>query len=157
VYEIPAAGGYTTVNTLGGGFSNPTGVAMDGSGDVFVADFGNNAVKEIPSSCIAGANNASCILPLLSGNFSAPAGVAVDGSGNVYVADGAQESEILAEYGYVSVQTLGTGFDALTGVAVDRNGNVYVADPGNSAVKEIELGSVNFGSEPVGATGSVQT
>jgi hypothetical protein len=34
VYEIPAAGGSTTVNTLGGGFSNPTGVAMDGSGDV---------------------------------------------------------------------------------------------------------------------------
>jgi len=37
VKENLAAGGYTTVNTLGSGFSNPTGVAVDGSGNVFVA------------------------------------------------------------------------------------------------------------------------
>ena len=54
VKEILAAGGYTTVNTLGGGFSSPRGVAVDGSGNVFVADTGNNAVKEIPASCVAG-------------------------------------------------------------------------------------------------------
>ena len=42
-----AAGGYTTVNTLGSGFNSPIGVAVDGSGNVFVADTGNNAVKEI--------------------------------------------------------------------------------------------------------------
>ena len=45
--EILAAGGYTTVNTLGSGFNTPEGVAVDGSGNVYVADFGNNAVKEI--------------------------------------------------------------------------------------------------------------
>ena len=38
VKEILAAGGYTTVNTLGSGFNYPTGVAVDGSGNVFVAD-----------------------------------------------------------------------------------------------------------------------
>jgi len=38
VKEILAAGGYTTINTLGGGFTTPQGVAVDGSGNVFVAD-----------------------------------------------------------------------------------------------------------------------
>jgi DNA-binding beta-propeller fold protein YncE len=38
VEEILAAGGYVTVNTLGGGFSAPQGVAVDGVGNVYVAD-----------------------------------------------------------------------------------------------------------------------
>jgi DNA-binding beta-propeller fold protein YncE len=40
-----------TIVTLGGGFHTPPGVAVDGSGNVFVADADNNAVKEIPASC----------------------------------------------------------------------------------------------------------
>ena len=57
------------------------GVAVDGSGNVFVADSGNNAVKEI-----VGRGR----LPPRSTPWaadSAPDGVAVDGSGNVFVAD----------------------------------------------------------------------
>jgi len=34
--------------TLGSGFSSPEGIAVDGRGNVFVADTGNNKVKEIP-------------------------------------------------------------------------------------------------------------
>jgi streptogramin lyase len=37
----------STVNVLGSGFSGPYGVAVDGSGNVFVADTGNTAVKEL--------------------------------------------------------------------------------------------------------------
>ncbi len=46
VYEMLAAGGYTTVNTLGGGFAfgGPAGVAVDGAGNLFVADFYNKAL-----------------------------------------------------------------------------------------------------------------
>jgi DNA-binding beta-propeller fold protein YncE len=47
VKEILAAGGYTTVNTLGSGFHIPERVAVDGSGNVFVADYDNDAVKKI--------------------------------------------------------------------------------------------------------------
>ena len=67
---------------LGGGFSTPQEVAVDGSGNVFVADWGNNAVKEMPPGCAS----SSCVTTL-GGGFSNPYGVAVDGSGNVFVAD----------------------------------------------------------------------
>jgi hypothetical protein len=84
VYEVPAAGGYTSVKSLGGDFSYPTGVAMDGSGNVFVADAGNSTVKEIPPGCIS----YSCVKTLGGGTtFSGLlVGIAVDRSSNVFVA-----------------------------------------------------------------------
>jgi hypothetical protein len=87
VKEILAAGGYTTVNTLAvanGNFNDPSGVAVDGSGNVFVADYGNNAVKEILA---VGGYTTVNTLAVANGNFNGPNGVAVDGSGNLFVAD----------------------------------------------------------------------
>jgi len=133
VNEIVAAGGYTTVNTVGSGFSQPAGVALDGSGNLFVADSGNSTVKEI-----AAAGGYTTVTTLGSG-FSQPAGVALDGGGNVFIADAGNNAvyEILAAGGYTTVNSLGSGFKNPTGVAVDGSGNVFVADSGNSAVKEI--------------------
>ena len=106
----------------------------NGSGNVFVADFHNNAVKEIPSGCVT----SSCVNPLGSG-FSYPAGVAVDGSGNVFVADTFNNAvkEILATGGYVTVNQLSTYFNKPYGVAVDGSGNVFVADTEDMSVREI--------------------
>src|SRR6266550_2286699 len=109
------------MSTLGSGFSNPSGVAVDGSGNVFVADTYNNAVKKI----LAAGGGYSTVIPLGSG-FSNPFGVAVDASGNVFVADSANNAvkKILAADG--SVTTLGNGFLSPSGVAVDASGNVFV-------------------------------
>ena len=49
VQEIPAAGGYTTINTLGT-FTDGTGVAVNGSDDVFVATFGAGQILESPAA-----------------------------------------------------------------------------------------------------------
>src|SRR5262245_54311994 len=68
----------TLASTLGSGFNGPQGVAVDGAGDVFVADLKNNAVKEIKTD--------GTIVTLGSG-FSAPFGVAVNAVGDVFVAD----------------------------------------------------------------------
>jgi len=65
--------------TIGSGFDYPNGVAVDSSGNIYVADTGNSAVKRMDSS---GRN----IITLGSG-FYHPFGVTVDSSGNVYVAD----------------------------------------------------------------------
>jgi hypothetical protein len=101
VKEIVAAGGYTTINTLGSGFIYPSGIAVDASSNVFVADTGNNAVCEILA---AGGYTTT---KTLGGGFQTPAGVAVDANGNIYVADTNNFAlkEILAAGGYVTVNT----------------------------------------------------
>jgi DNA-binding beta-propeller fold protein YncE len=66
------------VVTLGGGFTATRGVAIDRGGNIYVADAGANAIKEVPAGC----SNSACVVTLGSG-FSAPYGVAVDGAGNV--------------------------------------------------------------------------
>jgi hypothetical protein len=70
---------------IGSGFHVPTGVAVDASGDVFVADYNNNAVKKIVA--VNGVVSASSQVSTIGSGFSYPSGVAVDGSGNVFVAD----------------------------------------------------------------------
>jgi DNA-binding beta-propeller fold protein YncE len=83
-------------------------VAVDGSGNVYVADYGHNAVKEMPAGC----TSSSCVTTL-GGGFSYPTGVAVDGSGNVYVADYNNNAVKEMPAGCTSsscVTTLGGGF-----------------------------------------------
>jgi len=124
-----------TTSVLGGGFSQPSGTAVDGGSNVYVADWGNSEVKKIPLGCAA----SSCVT-MVGGGFSTPSGVAVDGGGNVYVTDSGNNAVKEVAPGCASascVTTLGGGFSGPTGVAVDGSGNVYVADWGNSAVKEM--------------------
>ena len=126
---------------LGSGFYSPTGVAVDGSGNVYVADTSNNAVKEILA--VNGSIPATPTIKTLASGLYLPEGVAVDGSGNVFFADSYNNAviEILAVNGSIpatpTITTLASGFNQPTGVAVDGSGNVYVADSLNNAVKEI--------------------
>ena len=129
VYEMLAPS-YTTINTLGGGFTTPSGVAVDGSGNVFVTD-GNP--EEIPVGCLS----AACVITVASG-FDSPLGVVVDGSENLFVTDTYHNvvKELLAP-GYMTISTLGSGFSYPSGIALDESGNVFVVDSANLAVKEI--------------------
>jgi len=68
-----------------GGFAGPSGVAVDGAGNIFVADTGVSRIQKFDS-------NAGFLIQFGSlgtgeGKFDQPKGVAVDGSGNIYVAD----------------------------------------------------------------------
>ena len=119
--------------TLGSGFSSPSGVAADAAGDVFVADYGNKLVKEIP---------AGSTTPVTIGSgFTDPYGVAVDAAGDVYVADYGASEVYKIPAGNGTPVTIGSGFSHPTGVAIDGAGNVYVADHANSAIKKIPAGS----------------
>jgi Bacterial Ig-like domain (group 3)/NHL repeat len=133
-----------TQRTLGSGFSSPNNVAVDSSGNLFVADSRNNAVKEILA---AGGYTTINTLAAANGNFSGPSGVALDVHGNVFVADreNAAVKEIVAAGGYTTVNTLAVTnghFHSPTAVAVGATGNVFVADQGdppyvNPTVEEI--------------------
>jgi DNA-binding beta-propeller fold protein YncE len=131
----------STTSAVGSNFNDPYGVALDGSGDVFVADTGNNAVDEIVA--VGGKVSSGSTVNTVSSVFNDPYGVAVDGSGDVFVADTFNNAvrEIVAVGGQVSpsstVNTVGNGFSLPTGVAVDSLGDVFVADYGNTAAKEI--------------------
>jgi gliding motility-associated-like protein len=138
-----AAPGYSNslVNLAPGWFSNATGVAVDTSGNIYVADWGNSVIRKIPAG--GGA-------PVIIGSgFKNPYGVAVDAAGNVYVADWGNNAVKKIPAGGGAPLTLGSGFSIPTGVAVDAAGNVFVADYGNSAVKKIPAGggaTVTLGS-----------
>ncbi|MGB8478694.1 MAG: Ig-like domain repeat protein [Acidobacteriaceae bacterium] len=156
----------SAVNAVGSGFSGPKGVAVDGSGDVFVSD--GNAVYEI----VAGTNgntpgtvSSTSTVNAVGSGFSQPEGVAVDGRGNVFVADvdnNAVKEIVVGTNGRAlssssTVNTLGSGFSGPIGVAVDGNGDVFVADYNNVAVKEIDLSdppTLTFASTPIGSTSS---
>jgi len=139
-------------SVIGSGFSLPNGLAVDGSGDVFVADAANNAVKEIVA--VGGQVSSTSTVNTVASGFKNPAGVAVDGSGDVFVADNGNGAvkEIVAVNGQVSsassVNTVGSGFSSPFGVAVDGSGDVFVGDSGGGTVKEIvaESGQVSSSS-----------
>ena len=111
-----------------GSVSNPLGVAVDASGDLFIADFSHNQVlKETP----AGAGYTASAVVTTTPN--SPSRVAVDGSGNIYVYDAAQVlKETPTGGGYVQSVIMSDSY--LAGLAVDGFGNVYVTDYMHNAV-----------------------
>ena len=132
------------VNAGNFALSDPTGVAVDSQGDIYVADTGGNEILEITPS--------GSVTPLgISATFNRPAGVAVDSFGNVYVADtGDNEVREITTAG--TMQTLASGLRSPQGVAVDSSGNVFVADTGDNEIDEIGPGgtlSVIAGSASV--------
>ena len=129
------------VTTYTSGFNEPRGVASDALGNIYVADFGNNAVKKIaPNGNVTS----------LGSGFNYPCGVAVDAAGNVYVAD----------YGNNAVKKIGTdgnitsitGFSRPSGIALDKAGNIYVAEY-NSYLKKVAAGGNSVSSIAPNITG----
>jgi len=142
VFNYPAS----PVN-IGFGWNGPSGVVLDGKGDLFVADSGRHRIVETPVGGPAF---------VVGHGFIDPVGLAIDGSGNLYVADEGLSHvvEILASNGAQTL--LGAGLAYPAGVAVDGFGNIFISDPGNSRVVELPSGGgpqVNVGtglSTPVG-------
>jgi hypothetical protein len=129
-------------SALGGGFSQPYGVATDSSGNVYLADQANNAVKKIPSGCAS----SSCVLTI-GGGFSLPYGVAVDGAGNVLVADNGNNAVKKILPGCTSSTCVSTvvPVGGPVGLTVDGDGNIFVTDAGDGIVIEIPQGCLAVG------------
>jgi len=123
-----------TIKTLSSDFIVPNGIAVDGSGNVFVSDRGGQftfatypaAVKEILA--VDGSIPANPTVKTLGSGISGSGGlygVAVDAGGNVFFTNYGVVYEILAAGGYTTVNTFGVTGNS-TGVAVDGNGNVFL-------------------------------
>ena len=147
-----------TKNGTGTGaeFNQPAALAVDSSGNVYLADEGNNMIRKITSlgvvTTVAGSGSAGANNGIgAAASFDGPAGIAVDGSGNLYVAD-SNNNLIRKITPNGTVSTLaGTGSPgsdngALTsatfrnpqGVVVDGFNRVFVVDTGNGLIRVIK-------------------
>lgn len=156
-------GGAATSATL----ANPSGVAVDSSGNVFIADTANNVVRKVTTdgkiSTFAGNPNSGSFYSGDGGAASSaslfhPSGLAVDASGNLYIADTsnnlirkvtASTGIITTFAGNVSRGYTGDGKAAIfaqlnnpVAVAVDGSGNVYIADSGNHVIRKVTPGGI---------------
>jgi hypothetical protein len=187
IRELTQSGGVWTVTTLGGlaGFTGntngvnqgnryrfPTGLVVDGSGNIYIADEGNAQIRELSPSGGNWYGNTLAGLAGIAGSqdgnsavatFSGPSGITMDASGNLYVADSDNEliRELVSNSGNWTVSTIagsantsgsadGTGSAALfndpTGIAVDHSGDLYVVDSGNATIRRLTVNGTNWTS-----------
>ncbi len=151
--------GAATSSALGG----PSGLAVDGAGNLYIADgagaSGNPYVEKVTPggilSIVAGNGTRSTPAagPATSSPLKTPVGVAVDPSGNVFIADSSAEVVLKVTpagalsifagkpgvAGVASAQTLATNarLNGPTGLATDAAGDLYIADPGNNRLEEV--------------------
>jgi sugar lactone lactonase YvrE len=155
-----------TINILGSNFFDfnyPYSVSLDTKGNVYVADTGHAAVKEILKA------GGYSTVNVLSTVFTSPVDAVVDGSGNVFVADGSTTNieEILAVNGSVApsstpIDVPNSGFiNQPHSVAVGSGGQIYAMNTlggmsGGSTVVEL-MPQVAYFSPASISTGSPQT
>ena len=119
-------------------FNNPQGLAIDASGNIYVADRGNNVIREILTTgrtkTIAG-NKVKGFIDATGelAFFNNPSGVAVDKAGNIYVTDQGNSSlRKITTAGVVTtlvgnpVQT--TLFNYPSALTIDPSGNLFIID-----------------------------
>ena len=137
--------------------NTPYGVAVDASGNLYIADYGNQRIREVTPAgiiaTVAGTNIAGYSGDggaATSADLHNPAGVDVDATGNLYIADYSNNRIRKVDiYGVITtVAGGGSGGDgdAATnaslsgpaGVALDAAGNLYVADTGHHKIREVD-------------------
>ena len=161
---------YAGNNTLGQGYGqdnvaatsaqlyNPIGLALDGSGNLYIADSNAGANASTTQGLIREVNASTAIittpvgLGATAGLFICPEGVAVDASGAIYISD--IELHTVSKYanGALTLNFAGDGYlgfsgdggpaaDATlgdpVGVALDAAGNLYIADASNMRIRRV--------------------
>ena len=141
------------------------GVAVDGSGNIFIADTYDNRIRKVSASTgiittIAG-NGTSGFSgdggPATSAELKGPTGIALDSSGNIYIGDTSNNRvrkitvatgiiSTVAGSGNGSVFYSGDGGPATSacmyyphGIALDASGNIYIADGNNQRIRKVTI------------------
>ena len=133
---------------ISAGLGDPSDVAVDGSGNVYICDTRNNRIRKV---------TAAGIISTIATGLNVPYGVAVDGNNNVYIAD--QNNNLVKKVNTSGIISIvagnGTqGYDGdggiataaeltyPTGIAVDGSGNIYIADGGNNRIRKVTTSGI---------------
>jgi hypothetical protein len=175
----PEATGSTDGVGAAARFDDPVGVTSDGVGNLFVADAGNDTIRQVvlatgAVTTLAGAAGVSGSADGLGAvaRFDGAEGLTGDGAGNLFVADTGNHAirQVVIATGLVTTlagspgapgSTNGVGaaarFDVPTDVAADGAGTLFVADAGNDTIRRVVVatGVVTTLAGSPGAPGSV--
>ena len=155
-------GGYSGDNgaATNAQLNNPSGLALDSAGNIYIADSDNNRVRKVAGGIITtvagdglpgyGGDNG----PATSARLDYPLGVAVDSAGNLYIADSAYAVIRKVTNGIITTvagggSTLGDGGPATSAqlmlpsdVALDSAGDLYIADFLGNRVRKVTNGTI---------------
>ncbi len=155
-------GSHSTSLTASQGLVRPSGLAVDASGNLFIADTGHNCIRELPAGSL-GTGSLRAVMDTCSNNafnsvVPSPAGLAIDGAGTLYIAisdnmDGTfqvlaappgkltqpcvVEGTTSARVSTPCPNVTPVDLNAPQGLAADPIGNLYIADSGNACVREV--------------------
>lgn len=147
--------------------SAPQAVTLDATGNMYIADYGNNTIRKVTTAGIISTFAGTAGTPGYGGDAAAataaklnnPCGVAVDAITNrVYISDAGNyrirvvyntDGKIYTFAGNGAKGYTGDGLaagsaqlDSLTGIAVDAVGSVYAADKNRHCVRRISISSL---------------
>lgn len=140
--------------------SVPGGVAVDVSGNLYIADASNQVIRKVDAfgtiTTFAGTSGVSGYSgdggAAVSAKLNLPYGVGTDPSGNVYIVD--MNNSVIRKVNTLGVISTvagnglsgfsGDGFDATnaqlnypSGIAIDASGNMFISDQGNNRVRKV--------------------
>ena len=142
----------------------PAGVAVDSSGNLYIADMYNHRIRKVATngiiSTVAGsgtAGNSGDGGAAISASLNYPYGIAVDSSGNLYIAD--TENHSIRKVGTNGVISTVAGIGTFgyhgdggaatsaaltypTSVAIDSSGNLYIADQYNHRIRKVDTSGI---------------
>ena len=131
--------------------SEPSGVATDGAGNLYIADSRNHRIRKVDASgiihTIAGTGVGGATREgglAVESDLFRPLDVAVDGAGNIYIADFTRIfkvdiSGIIRTFGGTGRAETGANVFAPRGVAVDAVGNVYFTNPSLPGIRKVDV------------------
>jgi len=138
--QAPFATSFTAANDLtlavtytGSGINTPSALAVDGSGNIWIANAGGNSVTELAHNGTPVGNS-----PFTAGSISAPTALAIDTSGDVWIANGNSTLTELSSAGanMNSSPFSGGGLNGPVSIAFDGLGNAWIANYTGNSVSE---------------------